>query len=204
MDAQLERQLAFDGGFFVEAGANDGYAQSNTYRLERVRGWRGVLIEPVPALYHEARIERESSQVFNCALVSKDHDGSPVRLIYGGMMTTVCGTRDSEVADRAWVEAAHALAQEEPEHEFIVPGRTLSAILDEIDAPEVDLLSLDVEGFEPQVLGGLEFGRHAPRWVLVEIREGGSRREEIEAILGERYVKVEQLSPYDVLYRRCA
>ncbi len=203
MDAQLERHLDFNSGFFVEAGANDGYSQSNTYRLERVRGWRGVLIEPVPALYHEARIEREDSQVFNCALVSKDNNGEPVRLIYGGMMTTVAGTRDSEAADRAWVEKAHAVAQEEPEHEFTVPGRTLSSILDEVQAPEIDLLSLDVEGFEPQVLAGLEFERHAPRWILVEIRGGGSSRKEIEAILGDRYVNVEQLSPFDVLYQRC-
>jgi FkbM family methyltransferase len=203
MDARLERHLNFDGGFFVEAGANDGYSQSNTYRLERLRGWRGVLIEPVPTLYREARIERDNSQVFNCALVPKDNNGDPVRLIYGGMMTTVVGTRGSETADRAWVEKAHAVAQEEPEHEFSVPGRTLSSILDEVRAPEIDLLSLDVEGFEPQVLAGLEFERHAPRWILVEIREGGGSREEIEVILGSLYVGVEQISPYDMLYCRC-
>lgn len=202
IDAQLVRYLDFDGGFFVEAGANDGYNQSNTYRLERVRGWRGVLIEPVPALYHEARIERNGSHVFNCALVSKEHNGEPIRLIYGGMMTTVAGTRDSEAADHAWVEKAHAVAQEEPKHEFTVAARTLSAILDEVHAPEIDFLSLDVEGFEPQVLAGLEFERHAPRWILVEIREGGCSREEIEAILGDRYAYIEQLSLYDTLYRR--
>ena len=32
-------------GFFVEAGAVDGFFESNTYYFERFEGWRGVLIE---------------------------------------------------------------------------------------------------------------------------------------------------------------
>src|SRR4051794_4141832 len=37
MAGRLDRHLDFDGGFFVEAGANDGFDQSNTYHLERQR-----------------------------------------------------------------------------------------------------------------------------------------------------------------------
>jgi hypothetical protein len=83
-----------------------------------------------------------------------------------------------------------------------VPARTLSSLLDEMDAPEVDLLSLDVEGHEPQALRGLDLDRHAPRFVLVEIHDMATGREPIEAILGHRYVAVEQLSPVDMLYAR--
>ncbi len=203
MDVKLAKHLDLTTpGFFVEAGANDGYHQSNTYNLERVRGWRGVLIEPVPSLYRAARRERPKAVLFNCALVSSDHEGNSVRLVYGGMMTTVAGTRESLTADRAWVQAAHAAVQEKPEHEFEVPARTISSILDEINAPEIDLLSLDVEGFEVQALRGIDLERHAPRWILVEIREGGTRREDVDAILGEGYSFVEQLSAFDALYRR--
>ena len=203
MDRKLATHLDLAPGFFVEAGANDGYHQSNTYRLERLHGWRGVLIEPVPSLFRAARRERPNAQVFNCALVPSDYDGDSVRLIYGGMMTTVSGTRGSEGADRAWAHAAHAaVAQEKPEHEFSVEARTLSSILDEMHAPQVDFLSLDIEGFEPQALRGLDLDRHAPRWILVEIREGGSSRDDVEAALRGRYVVAERLSPHDVLYRR--
>lgn len=36
-------------------------------------------------------------------------------------------------------------------------------------APEIDLLSLDVEGYEPEVLEGLDLHRHAPRYMLIEM-----------------------------------
>ncbi|MGH2858071.1 MAG: FkbM family methyltransferase [Solirubrobacteraceae bacterium] len=202
MDRGLAEHLNFRGGFFVEAGANDGYHQSNTYRLERALGWRGVLIEPVPSLYRAAVRERPGARVFNCALVSRTYAQDDVRLIYGGMMTTVAGTRETEAADRSWAQAAHAMVQEAPEHDFVVRARTLSSILDEVSAPEIDFLSLDVEGFETQVLEGLDLTRHAPRWILVEVRERADRREAVEAILGDRYEVARQLSPYDVLYRR--
>ncbi|KAK4319210.1 hypothetical protein Pmani_009837 [Petrolisthes manimaculis] len=38
-------------GFFVEAGALDGEYLSNTLHLEKVYGWRGLLVEPNPVAY---------------------------------------------------------------------------------------------------------------------------------------------------------
>ena len=55
MDRKLDAVIGRDSGFFVEAGGHDGYTQSNTYYLERARGWRGVLVEPMPEMAAEAR-----------------------------------------------------------------------------------------------------------------------------------------------------
>ena len=65
-----------DRGYFVEAGANDGHLQSNTYYFERFKGWTGVLIEPIPELYNRCVRERPRSRVLNYALVP---DGYPQR-----------------------------------------------------------------------------------------------------------------------------
>jgi FkbM family methyltransferase len=199
MDRQLERYLPEQGGFFVEAGGNDGYTQSNTYALERRRGWRGVLVEPVPELARACALERPGSRVVRAALVAEGFPLAEVSLRFGGLMTVVVGGRK---ADEEWVAAAHAVGQEEPPHEFVAPARTLSSILDEVRAPEVDLLSLDVEGYEAQALAGLDLERHAPRFVLVEMRDTEADRGAIEAILGERYIDVDALSPFDILYAR--
>jgi FkbM family methyltransferase len=200
MDRRLEALLDLEGGFFVEAGANDGYQQSNTYALERFHGWRGVLVEPIPELYREALVERPASTVVNAALVPFGHPEDTVEMRYGNLMSSVVGAHGSDEADREYVAAAFALGLES-ERTVRVPARPLSDILDEAGAPEIDLISLDVEGFEIPALGGLDLDRHAPRLMLVEIyRE--HHRAPIEALLADALVPVAELSPIDVLFAR--
>ena len=49
LDVRLLPHLRAGPGTFVEAGAHDGLTQSNTLLLERIRDWRGLLIEPSPS-----------------------------------------------------------------------------------------------------------------------------------------------------------
>jgi FkbM family methyltransferase len=199
LDRQLERVLDMNEGFFVEAGGNDGYLQSNTYALERRRSWRGILVEPEPELARACALERRASTVVRAALVAADFPDPEVALRFGGLMTLVVGARKD---DAGWVASAHAKGQEAPAHEFTAPARTLSSILDELDAPEVDLLSLDVEGYEAEALAGLDLDRHAPRFILVEMRDPEVDSGPIEEVLGDRYAQLRALSPFDILYAR--
>lgn len=199
MDRKLDRIIDKDRGYFIEAGGNDGYTQSNTYWLERFRGWTGVLVEPVPDLVAEARIERPASTVVQAALVPAGHPEPTVQMTFGDLMTVVKGTRDDE---EAWTGAGLTLGWRDP-YETEVPARPLSDILDEVGAPkDIDLLSLDVEGFEVQALQGLDLDRHAPRHIVVEMHDIDEGRGPVEEILGDRYRFAERLSPVDVLYVR--
>ena len=197
MDRKLDALLDRDGGFFVEAGGNDGYTQSNTYWLERFRGWRGILVEPMPELFELCRAERPDATVVRAALVAADYEGDTVRMRFGDLMSSVVGAHE----DR-WRTDMGTVTGWRDAYEVDTPARTLSVVLDEAGAPEVDLLSLDVEGFEPSVLAGLDLERHAPRWILVEVHEGLAGRGPIEAVLGARYALHGELSPLDLLYRR--
>lgn len=198
IDRRLEKYLICENGFFIEVGANDGFSQSNTYYLERVRGWRGVLVEPIPRLYKACVRERPKSRVFNCALVSADHDGSDVTMLDSGLMSVVEGARKSRAADVEHVERGKELQGLERWVEVAVPARTLTSVLDEAGVGEIHFFSLDVEGYELSVLKGLDLQKYRPEYMLIET----NFRDEIETYLSGQYEAVDEFSHHDILYRR--
>jgi FkbM family methyltransferase len=199
MDRKLDAIINLREGFFVEAGGHNGYTQSNSYFLERFRGWRGILAEPMPELAAEAKLNRPNAQVFQCALVGADYQDAGVEMEFGDLLTTVRGLHEDGQHD---VLGGLALGWRDHRVEH-VPARSLDSVLDQAEVCKIDLLSLDVEGYEDQVLRGLDLSRHAPRWILIEMHDLDIGREKVHAVLGDRYVEHEILSPMDILYR-CA
>ena len=200
IERKLEKYLPYRDGFFIEAGANDGFAKSNTYYFEKMQGWKGILVEPIPELGEKCARERPNSVVFNCALVSRNYTGHSVTMLYSNLMSLVEGARKSDAADLDHARLGMELqADVNQVYKVTVPARTLTSILDEVGAPEIDLFSLDVEGYELQVLEGLDLARYRPKYMLIETDFRG----EVEAYLSVRgYEAIDELSHHDVLYKR--
>ncbi|HEY7933290.1 MAG TPA: FkbM family methyltransferase [Solirubrobacteraceae bacterium] len=192
LDAKLERYLP-KVGTFLEAGANDGYTWSNTYYLERLKGWSGVLIEGIPVLSEECRRRRPRSRVYNCALVAADFPDEYVTMRYSDLRSLIKGSEPQ----------IEALIDQGPEraYEVRVPARTLDQVLDEAGVEHIDFISLDLEGHEASALRGLDLDRRRPTWLLIEVANG-EHRAGVERVLGDRYEAVDDLTPGDVLYRR--
>jgi FkbM family methyltransferase len=156
-DRENELKQAFFGhtrsGYFVEVGANDPVNLSQTWDLEQ-RGWKGILVEPQPELAAELRRQR-AAKVFEAACSSPRHAGAMMALHLAGIHSSLDPALNiSTVRAYGTVE---------------VPVRTLEEILTEAGAPApLDLLSIDVEGFEIEVLEGVDLARWRPRLILVE------------------------------------
>lgn len=196
LDRRLERYLGRHG-FFVEAGANDGLAQSNTYFFERERDWHGLLIEPVPELAEQCRKNRPRATVVNCALGSFAQHGSELRMSYCNLMSLVHGGMPAE-QEAQHLRIGREVQHLKESHELVVPCQALGRLLDELQLPPVDLLSLDVEGYEENALLGLDFPRQAPRYILVEARFEAA----VRSVLAPHYDEVERMSHHDLLFGR--
>jgi FkbM family methyltransferase len=140
-------------GYFVDVGANDPKDISQTWHLEQ-KGWRGILIEPQPALAQKLR-EQRSARVFACACSSPKNAGKVLPFQVSGIHSSlnldffVAGMRKASMID--------------------VPVRTLDNILEEANAPApIDLMSIDVESHEIEVLNGVTLSRWRPRLILIE------------------------------------
>ncbi len=196
LDLKLRQHLPLDGGFFIEAGANDGKTQSNTYLFEKRWGWRGLLVEPLPHLAELCRISRSRSIVEQVALVPFDFAGSEIEMRDVNLMSLVKGAMKSEAEELAHVHAGEAV-QHLRSRELRVPVATLESLLVKHRVGQIDLLSLDVEGFELSVLRGLDLEKRLPANLLIEARY----REEIDRYLAPLYQPVAELSHHDVLYQ---
>jgi FkbM family methyltransferase len=197
LDLKLDAHLRQRGGFFVEAGANDGVTYSNTLFFERFRDWRGLLVEPLPELAAKCRQYRPRCLVENCALVGPGYEKAEVELNACSMMSFVPGAMGSPEGDAEHLRKGSAVQGIEPSV-IRVPALTFNAVLEKHGISRIDLLSLDVEGFELPALSGLDLERFGPCWILVEVRD----RAAVDRFLEARYEPVAELSHHDVLYRR--
>jgi FkbM family methyltransferase len=140
-------------GYFVEVGANQPRALSQTWHLEQA-GWGGLLVEPQPDLVAQLRAQR-SAMVFAAACSSPANAGHTLPLHVAGPLSSLNRERMAPGAV--------------PQQVIEVPVRTLDSILEEATAPVAfDFLSIDVEGHELEVLHGFDIGRWRPRLILLE------------------------------------
>lgn len=195
LDDRLRKYLNYKGGVFIEAGANDGISQSNTYYLENGRRWRGILVEAIPELFLKCKAQRRA-RVFNCALVASDYPAATVRMHFANLMSVADGVlSDGELKQH--LDLGFECQKLEKTYDVEVPAVTLAALVAECGLERIDFLSLDVEGGEADVLDGLDLRRNRPRYILVEARFFDA----VHALLTSHdYGLLEQMSHHDYLY----
>jgi len=195
LDALIKQYVDLENGFYIEIGANNGIDQSNTMYFEKYRGWRGILIEPIPHKFLECRANRSPRNIFVCAAcVSFDYSDKYVELEYSNLMTS------SEIlTPRSFNAKAHATSGYPDTISFPSRALTLQHILDTHAAPQtIDLFSLDVEGAELEVIGGIDFSTRRFSNIVVETWD-------IEAVTERMrvagYNPRTQLSSHDYLFQ---
>ena len=173
----------------LQVGANDGVRSDPLFELIVRDGWRGVLAEPIPALF-ERLCETHRGRP---GLVPKNVAVAPepgTRTLYyvddpaGDLPDWTNGTgsflRDSLVAHEA---AAPGLTAKIAEIE--VPCLTPAQLCEEQGWDRVDFVHVDTEGFDYQILRAIDFDRFPPDLLLFEwVHLSGDDRRAARELLG--------------------
>lgn len=200
LDKTLLDYLNFEEGYFVELGANDGINQSNTFHLEKFKGWKGVLVEPIPHNFLNClKIRSQKTHVFSNACVSFEYHEKFVEIQYSNLMS-VSLNLESDISD----PISHAnlgkqfLSESEKVFTFGAVARTLQSILEEARSPSlIDLLSLDVEGSEIEVLKGINHDKYKFKYICIECRDINKMEKYLNS---KGYRLIKQLSVHDFLF----
>lgn len=171
-------------GTFIEVGACDGVATSNTLLLEREYSWVGLLVEPA-RIWHADLFRNRTAQIeTRCAWKSNGEQLQFVEKLSPGRSGIVETSNDDTAANEF----------------YSVETVTLSMLLSESTTFEnVDFLSVDTEGSELEVLQGFPFEKIQPRFICVEHNFNDFKRAQVRSLLGRHgyHVFLESLSQVD-------
>lgn len=148
-------------GVFVEVGANDGFTGSFTYNLAKI-GWKGIYLEPIPSLFSQCCTHHREHNVkcFNIA-AGASHD--TLSISEAGTLSTMDTPTLNQYIESNWLKR--------PSVSHKVTVAPLTDVLEKENISHIDLLVIDVEGFETNVLRGFDINRFLPSIVIIEIAD---------------------------------
>jgi FkbM family methyltransferase len=158
VDAYLSELLP-DFGYACEVGASEGITGSNCLHFEE-RGWLVLCVEPNPLLEPAGRHLRKLWRQVACG--PEDNESRELILVGSYPYESSTGLEirygpcpECNIAGRLPVKV-----------------RTLDRVLEESGFPRLDLLTIDVEGYEGEVLAGFTVERWKPKFIVVEDCDG--------------------------------
>lgn len=145
-------------GFYVDIGANDPEKFNNTLKFYR-RGWCGINIEPNVVLHD--RICKKRLRDINLNIgVGRENSCIPFYLIDPDTLSTF----DKDTADKA---VSEGFCMESVQSVDVL--RLDQVLHDYAENKLIDFLSLDVEGFELEVLESNDWKRFRPNIIMIEV-----------------------------------
>jgi FkbM family methyltransferase len=169
-----ERAAGRDDFFFVQIGANDGDMRDHLRGFILRHGWRGVLVEPVPAYCARLRANYEGHPglaIEEIAISSREERRELFRI------------RDDVPHLPAWCRGLASFHLDVVlKHRFVVPDLAeyivreevqclpLNRLLEKHRVERLDLLSIDTEGHDYEIIKQIDFAILRPGIVLYEHR----------------------------------
>jgi FkbM family methyltransferase len=186
--SQFQEDLIIDAllgyphdGIYIDVGANHPVTLNNTYRFYK-RGWRGISVEPNPALHARLAEVRPCDKNLNIGIAPK----KKMETFYITDPDTL-SSFDRKTSMREARRYGGGIVSE-LQIECLPLTELFAIAAKEHSGKTVVLLSVDCEGYDLEVLRSLDWKIYRPSVVLVEINQGGSKIEELLRGVGYQLV----------------
>jgi FkbM family methyltransferase len=183
-------------GVFLEIGAYDGVALSNTYFFEKELGWKGICVEPQQKQYELLVKNRKCICVNGCI---SDFTGKGLFLEIDGYATMLSGLvnkYDVNHLRRIDYEIEKFGGKKE---EIEVDCYLLSDLLNKNSIKKIDFCSIDVEGAELDILKTIDFQNYDFEIFALENNTGTA---DIRNFMYQKGYEVDKILGCDEIYRK--
>jgi len=168
-------------GFFIECGAGNGIQDSNTKFFEDSLDWSGVCIEPSPVSFDQLTSIRPNTR--NLMLGLSDHDGTVTFTEAVNGSNSSGGAVKYHPKLKAFVSACGYSFKD-----ITIETMRYNTLLTKLSVTNVNLLSIDVEGYEASVIAGMVGATILPNVICIEYTCSGIQRvKRLLAELGYRF-----------------
>jgi FkbM family methyltransferase len=146
-----------ESGFYIDVGAGHP-VYDNVSFLFYLKGWRGISVEPNPALAALERAVRPRDVLYE-GLAGAEPGEATLYLQphFHGLSTTI--EQHARTAEKELGQSPQPLVR---------PVATLAALCAQHAPASIDFLKIDVEGAEMDVLRGFDFDRFRPKVITLE------------------------------------
>lgn len=166
---------------FIELGAMDGIAYSNSKFFEDELGWTGILIEANPFLFEKLKINRPNCKTYNALISDLDTD---LDFKYFNNLGVSCVEKTKPINhDRLYFNSKRPQFANQPQGSIKIKTVTLANIIENSGYNKIDFMSLDVEGHEYNVLKSIDFSKVEIYVILVEMLDDNNDNEKIINLL---------------------
>jgi len=144
-------------GFYVDVGAGHPVYDNVSFAFY-LQGWRGITVEPNPALAALGRAVRPRDHLFEGLAGAAPGEATLyLQREFHGLSTMIA--EHAQAAEREIGRKAETVT---------LPVTTLAALCRAHAPAGIDFLKVDVEGAEADVLRGADFSRFRPKVIVVE------------------------------------
>jgi len=147
-------------GFYIDIGANHPIKYSNTFLFYR-KGWKGINVEPNPSRIWLFNIFRKRDLNLNIG-IGKNKSEINFYIFKESTLSTF-----DKIASEEYKSMGHPIKKV-----IKIPITPLSEIIEKhANQKEIDILSIDTEGYDMEVLESNDWNKFRPRFLIIETLE---------------------------------
>jgi len=159
--------------FFIQIGSNDGVRDCPIRKLIIKNNWKGILVEPVKYIFQKLKknYKNQNNLIFENAAISKEkgyrkfyrvkkHDekGNPFQYdMIGSFFPEVVIKHKKYISDFD----KHFITEK-------IKCITFQDLTKKHKVKKIDLLQIDVEGYDYEIIKSIDFGKIKPKIIIYE------------------------------------